>query len=328
MAHPDNLLLNVEPLAGKIGKKTIGEWLSNFVLDDELYKNILADSGLKAELPFNDHERIILRKTCQKLQHVIEASQQEQIFLIGEYIRSQTSGASIERVGIVDTGWACTIQDSICRVLGGETQFVTGMYLGVSDQGKKPDQYNSKYGLLRDDFRNVSHFNPVEATAGVIRMWDTLLREPAGSVSELKRSKSGKVIPYINSEAMIGSYEKKAAEKIIKGIQDGIVARRKGIVLVLSILHHITEEDLETAAMIFARSVSLYPHRKIASMILKLCFDEGSAKGEVGTIGLNSLRKRVAWYPGILSDLGLRILSPLLKLSASVVLRVKKRVAQ
>lgn len=326
MAHPDNLLLNVEPLAGKIGKKTIGEWLSNFVLYDELYKNILADSGLKAESPFNDHERIILRKTCQKYRHVIEESQKEQISFIGEYIRSQTEGASIERVGVVDTGWACTIQDSIRRILDSKTQIVSGMYLGVSAQGKKPDQYNLKYGLLRDDFRNASHFNPLEATAGVIRMWDTLLREPAGSVSEIKRSKSGLVIPFMNSEAMIGPYEKKAAEKIIKGVHDGIVARRKGIASILDILHHMTGEDLETAAMMIARSVSLYPQRKIASMILRLCFDEGNAKGEVGTIGLKSLRKRVAWYPGILSDLGLGILSPLLRLSASVFLKVKKRV--
>ncbi len=325
MAHPDNFLLNAKPLAGKVGKKTIGEWLSNFVLDDDLYQNILSDSGLEAELPFNDSERKILKKTCQKFQNLIKESQKVQISLISEYIRSQTKGASIERVGIVDTGWACTIQDSIRRVLGDETQIVSGMYLGVSDQGKRPDLHNLKYGLLRDDFRKISHFNPVEATAGVIRMWDTLLREPAGSVSELKKNKSGMVIPFMYSEAVIGSYEKKAAENIIKGLEDGIAARRKGIALILDIMHHMDDKDLETAAMISAGNVSLYPQRKIASMILKLCFDEGSAEGEVGTIGLKSLKKRVAWYPGILSDLGLGVLSPLLKLSASVVLRVKKK---
>lgn len=324
LAHPSDLMQNVIPLAGKMGRKNVGQWLGNFAVSPELYEQVLNRSGLTPSSAFGVSEILSLREACRSLRHEITAEQHIQKTLIRDYIRQQMGGRIPKRVGIVDTGWACTTQDTI-RSLLDEAELLSGIYFGVSRQGQFPQKRNLKYGLLRDDFRRVPHHNPVEASAGAVRMWDTLLREPAGSVLRLERKGTDEVIAKQEPMREIGTAELTAADMIRTGIRDGLEARRKGVAGLVAIADQITDRDFEIAATTIARNISTRPNRKIAAAIIRMGFDEGSASGKAGTIGLNGLIDGVAWYSGILSSIGLRWTAPFLELFARMALRYKRK---
>ncbi len=323
LAHPDDLLQNAEPVAGKLGRRSVGEWLSNFAVDSDFRQDILSEAGVNENSRFDEKARYRLRTACRgSLLSVIQDRQRDQRNLIKDYLIQQSGQTGLKRVGIVDSGWACTIQDVIRGVLE-DADIVSGVYFGVSAQGNRPDEGNLKYGLLRDDFRQARHQNPLEASAGVIRVWDTLLREPVGTVSRLRRLNDGTVEPEIEDQSVIGEIEALAGRSIRLGVRKGTEARLKGISLLLESIKSFSDSDFENTANAFAHRISTYPSREIAKAIMRLGFDEGTASGNEGSLGLRGIREGTAWYPGVLANFGLAWTYPALQFAAKILFRFK-----
>jgi len=323
IAHPDNLLQNVTHIAGKVGKKKVYEWLNNFTISSELRNKILLSAKVNEKDDFTESIHSSLQSACSKLLPLIIAEQKTQKQIIKDYLLQQAPNLSYSRIGIVDSGWACTTQDSIRAVLD-DFELISGIYFGVSSQGHKPNRQNLKYGLLRDDFRKCPHHNPLESTAGVIRLWDTILREPCETVLELHRQPDNRVRPVLAEETIFKDLEYRAANSINQGILEGTSDRFKSVSLIVKLSENFSNADFETAATMIAKKISSQPSRIIAKAIMQLGFDEGCADGSKGTLrGINGMKDGIAWYPGILSSLGLRWLEPLMEVAASKALEFK-----
>ena len=73
-----------------------------------------------------------------------------------------------------------------------------------------------------------------------------------------------------------------------------------------------------------SKKISTRPQRDIAKAILHLGYDEGVAAGNKGAIsGVRGIKNGVAWYPGILSSIGLRWMTPILEVAALALLKQK-----
>ena len=325
IAHPDDLLQNVIHLAGKSGKKKIYEWLSNFTISSRLRHEILSHAKVSETDNFTELVRVSLRDACRKILPAIIEEQNDQKRLIHDYLLQQAGTVSLQRVGIVDSGWACTTQDSLQNVLN-DSEIISGMYLGVSNQGHQPDGRNIKYGLLRDDFRKCRHHNPLESTAGVIRMWDTVFREASGTVLKLYRQPDNSVKPLLDDEKIFGDVEYMAADSIRQGILEGTLARIKGVSLIIELSKQFTDADFEIAATTISREISTHPQSDIAKAVIKLGFDEGGAGGSKGSMsGIKGIQNGIAWYPGILASLGLRWMAPIMEFAAIALLKQKRK---
>lgn len=317
LAHSDDLFQNVIHLAGKVGRKTVSEWLSNFVIDSELRRRILEKAKLTETTDFTESARRSLRSACKAHLRQIKKIQRDQRDILRDYLFQEAGNISMEKVGIIDSGWACTTQDAIRGALN-EAKLVSGVYLGVSNQGHRPNSQNMKYGLLRDDYRKLRHHNPVEMSAGVVRVWETLLREPTETVLQLQRLPDDTVEPLLDKFGVIGRIERSAADSIRQGVREGTITRRKGVSLVVELSEKWTDTDLEIAATNMAQKISTNPSRKIAKAIMQLGFDEGSAEGRKSSLGINSIKDGISWYPGILASAGLKWALPILKIVARI----------
>ncbi|MGD9975548.1 MAG: hypothetical protein AB7S77_21035, partial [Desulfatirhabdiaceae bacterium] len=249
---------------------------------------------------------------CHHYLPEITAEQTEQKTIIRDYLLQEAGDIPVRRIGIVDSGWACTTQDIIQYLLP-EAEFVSGMYLGVSHQGMHPNDRNVKYGLLRDDFRRCRHHNILESTAGVIRIWETLLREPVESTQFLHRSADGHIVASANKNKTIGKYEKKIAVSIRQGVHQGTTARRKGVFALLALLDQCLLSDFEIAVTMISSNISTRPSRQIADCLVYLSMEEGAADGQKSDFGFRGIREGTAWYPGILATLGAGWFTPLLE---------------
>ncbi|MBN1472367.1 MAG: HAD family hydrolase [Syntrophaceae bacterium] len=321
VAHPDNFLQNVIPLPGKVGRKKVSEWIGNFTISSDLRREILLFAKVNDSDDFNESTQQLIRHACRQLLPKIIEEQNDQKQIIKDYLSQEAGNALLRRVGIVDSGWACTIQDSIRSTLI-ESDIVSGIYLGVSKQGCKPGNRNTKLGILRDDFRQCPHHNPLESTAGVVRMWDTILREPCGTASNLHRRSDGRIEATLRDGVILGDIEHRAAQAIQQGIHEGTSARLKGVSLLVKLSEQFTDTDFEIAATMISKRISSHPQKDIARAIIQLGFDEGSAGGGKGSLGgFDGLKKGVAWYPGILATMKMGWMSHFLKMIAKVVLK-------
>lgn len=318
-SHPDNLLMNVMHLAGKAGKKKVSHWLDSFCLSPELRMEILQKAGIPETALFSDSTRDALVQATGFLERQIREETVEQAEMVRDYLKEQAKTSPMKRVGLVDSGWACTTQDCLRNILI-DTQVLSGMYFGVSKQGRAPDDFSLKYGFLRDDFRNLRHMNPLESTAGVVRLWDTLLREPAGTVNRLERDATGMVVPVLSDTSAICEEELSAAFHIQEGIHAGVQKRMQFIELLVRYSPEYSDYDLETAASEISGKITTRPSRKMARAILSLHFDEAAAGGKTASFGIRGIREGVAWYPGILSSVGLSFLTPILSALARLIL--------
>lgn len=319
LLHPREYLLSARPLSGKIGRKSIAEWVSNFSLNNQLDHQILKEAGLTGREPLNKGTRYLLSSACRKLESAIERERRNQNALLRAFFFQIPTHSSLKRMGIIDSGWACTIQDTLRHVIP-EHDLISGFYIGVSHQGQRPTNVNRKYGILRDDFRRPPHQNAVEASAGVVRLWDTLLRETAGTVDRLIRCpNTGKVTPVLKTPHQLNKQERNASDTIRIGVREGTLARRSRIASLVQLSEHYSDTDIEQAATQISKNITTRPNRRLAKAILQLGFDEGTAKGQSGNIGLGGVRKGVAWYNGLLAQVGCGWLSPLLELTASII---------
>lgn len=321
IAHPDNYLENVKHLVGKVGRKKISHWLSNFTISAELRRNILSFAGLDEHSRFTDENKKKLQYSCHRFSSEIQKVQKVQKALIRDYLLQEAGDESIRRIGIVDSGWAATTQDIIQSLLP-QMEIVSGIYLGVSHQGVKPDSRNLKYGLLRDDFRNCLHHNPLESMAGVIRVWEMILREPVQSILYLKRRPDNSIDPVYNIENTINEREKEAVGAIHQGIYHGTYLRRQAASILAALSDQYDVREFEKAATVFADRIFTRPSKEIATALIHMKFDEGTADDAINYIGIGGLLTGTAWYPGILARMGLKCMLPILEHSARYLIKV------
>lgn len=322
IAHPDNYLENVKYLVGKVGRKKMSHWLSNFTISPELRRNILSYARLDEHSGFTGANRKRLWAACQRFSAEIQTEQQAQKAIIRDYLLQEAGDSSIRRIGIVDSGWAATTQDIIQSLLP-ETELVSGMYLGVGYQGMKPDSRNLKYGLLRDDFRNCAYHNPLESTAGVIRVWDAILQEPTWTVTSLERTSDHRITPVCNHQRAIKQKKKQIAEAIRRGVCDGAYPRRQTASIMAALSDQYDSSEFERAAVHIAKRITTQPSRDIATALINLKIEEGTADDAASSIGIGGILSGTAWYPGILAKMGLGGMSPVLESVASVLIKVK-----
>ena len=302
LSHPDDLLTNVKPIVGKVGRKTVGQWLGNFTITEPLRKEFLQRAGLNESSPFHESERNRLRRAGLDLRNAIQAERANHRELLRGLI-DQTIGGNgiggVQNLAIVDSGWAGTIQDVI-RAIFPELRTVSGVYLGVSRQGRSATGTSSKYGMLRDDHCNAQHHNLLQSTAGVIRVWESLLRKDNGSIIELTRGSDGQVQP-VADDVTFSDCDRQVIESIDRGVRQGIDARRKAANALARFSNCWSGDELEIAAGKIAGKVTIKPSRETAAAILRIDFEEGADQGRRSSVGLGGIRKGVAWYPGLLS---------------------------
>lgn len=308
LAHPDNPLLNVLPLAGKMGRKTVGEWINNFTITPELETALLKQAGVDKNIPFAIAKDKLTAATRHQ-QADIEKEREKLIHCLKTHLYETAGTKQLDRIGIVDSGWAGTIQDIIQSVLP-NTHLLSGLYIGVSHQGYPPTERNRKYGILRDHFRNRPYFDPWQSTAGVIRIWDTLLRTPEGTTLKLQcDDKTPMAICAANQD---NPFFVKVTETIRQGVYQGIAARLDIIGALASLDHYWTLEDLERSATQFASRITTYPDRKIIHYFFNLELEEGTSQETRSYLGIRGIRQGTAWYPGIFSNSYFPVLSTLL----------------
>ncbi|MBF0231828.1 MAG: HAD-IA family hydrolase [Desulfamplus sp.] len=315
--HPKNPLINVKPIAGKTGRKSVNNWLGSFAIDQDLKLKILEKANLNGSEPFSSENRIKLEKSCNFYIKELELFVKESKNLLADFIKQHFSDRIMpEKIGIIDSGWACTLQDSIANILSDLTK-INGLYFGVSYQGVKHHANSAKFGLLRDDFRNKKFQNPFHSSAGVIRVWDIIFREDAPTVASLRRSENGIIIPVMKEDKSLGSNEKKACMLISNGVMDGIYDRKNTLILLSYLIDIWDIEELEVAANKFADKIAIYPDKETAREILKLGLDEGIGSVSFKNLGISGKDKGMMWVPGIISISGvptliLDLLSPIL----------------
>jgi|GEM_PF-6629137 len=314
LAHPGNLLLNARPLAGKVGHKTVGEWIDNFTITPALKHSILQESGLEETVLFTPFQKLLKETASKFYSRIMEERQQLRHFL-HDYLLQTAQINRFERIGIVDSGWAGTIQDCLCASLGEEI-FVSGIYLGVSGQGEPPSKNSLKYGLLRDDYRRRPWFDPWQATAGVIRVWDTLLRS-SEAMTEHLHLKGGKIIPVARPNTDDGNLSK-LLRRMQQGVFQGIEDHAKKVHILIETRGHWSLNDLEKAATYFASRLTTYPDHNTAKALLALTLEEGTSRKTKTRLGVKGIRQGTAWYPGIFS----RYRVPIVSKAASFIIRV------
>lgn len=299
LAHPGDLLSRSVGLAGRFGKANAGELLAGFDLSAELHYDLLAAAGLSDDSPLRPGASAALRRACEQLAPRIAVAQREQRQLLRDYLEGHGIGAH-NSLAIVDTGWAGTTQDAVAAVLP-EAQQVVGLYLGVSRGGLPDDHRSKKFGILWDDPRGQPPLNPLERSAGVIRVWDLLMREPAPTVRCLRRAPNGAVVARMY-ESRAG-FDVAAASELSAGISAGVAAIEPRIPAIQQVFAPENPVWRE-AARALAAELTTRPSRSFAHAISELAIDEGAAQGARTGLGFADLRTGLAWYPGVAAQLG------------------------
>ncbi|MGM0608964.1 MAG: HAD-IA family hydrolase [Candidatus Muiribacteriota bacterium] len=303
LLYPDNLFMNVEFLPGKTGREYLGEWLSNFAISKELKNQILKKADLKENDKFTSDVRKRLKNELKFFKKEIEAEINILKTNIKDYLTQHVNGKEkLGNIALVDSGWAGTIQDCIDQVLGNDEKNV-GLYLGVSAQGQAPSEKAIKIGILRDDYRNCKYHNILDSTAGAIRVWEIILREPEESVKGYKRNNNNIVEPVLDSKMTISMKDRELFDLISVQVLKKIEDSKTEIKIIKDFMNCFSQSDFEKAACFFSKKITIFPDRNFARKIIDLDFDEGSADGKKTSIGVKGLFKGMTWYSGIYSSI-------------------------
>jgi HAD superfamily hydrolase (TIGR01549 family) len=319
LAHTGDLLQSLEGLPGKMGKGNVGEFLRQFALPSSLVDELLAEASLGLADSWSPRARDNLARALTAHTPEIVALQHAQREMIGLYLTQQAEG-HLGVVGIVDIGWAGTHQD-ILAASPFAAESIVGCYLGVSDDGDASSARSLKYGLVRDDFRGHPHGNAVDRMAGSIRLLEIAFQEPVGTVARLAQADDHTIVPILvegsPSTATLGAYQ-----EISEGIRRGVLARRQGVAGLARVAAEWPDEVLQAAASALSRRLTARPTRAAATALLDVEFSEGIVSGSIGAA---SLRRGIAWYPGLLAKYRLRGLQPLLEAAAELALALGRR---
>lgn len=300
LAHPDRLLQTGAGLAGKFGKATIGELLSAFALNPELHQALLSTAGLQPADRLTRATRRRWVEACTVHRAALDRAVLEQRALIRDHLAQELGGAVPAHVALVDSGWAGTTQDCIAASLRPEVT-LTGLYLGVGLGGRASTPQSTKAGLLWDRHGGIDPLNPLERSAGVVRIWDLVLREGAASVARLERLADGRVEPVRASPPP--DDDLRVAAELERGLEMGLAALADPLALALKAINP-ADPVWAAAARAFACTLTVHPDRATAAALLAPGYDEGATAGARVTLGLGGIWRGLVWWPGVLRGLG------------------------
>lgn len=300
LAHPGNLLFHAS-LSGKIGKRSLRAFVGGFDLPEATERAWLGALGGLADEPLSAATIGRWQELLQQNETAFEALREEQRSLLRDYVRLAMGGAS--RILVIDLGWAGTIQDAIAAVLP-ECE-VHGRYAGVTRGGETSTARATKRGLVFDLPAGCEA--PLLGTsAGVMRLWELLLREPTGSVRRLVRGDGGTVSaeldapPVLTEPALALAAEARAL--LLQTAAISAPAYRQ----LLALQPALCEQLLQRISRRAWTDLTLRPDGGFARRLLDLEMDEGASRGVVTTLGLGGLRSGVSWWPGLVSGTLLR----------------------
>jgi FMN phosphatase YigB (HAD superfamily) len=297
LAHPDNLLRSIG-LSGKVGKTSLRAFIGGFDLDPTLESSLVAASDVDIDSPIDDVIRKKWAAACTALAAPVEASRAERRARVRELLERHVAGAT--SVMVVDLGWAGTIQDAIGSSLP-ELQ-VHGFYAGLTVGGCAPTVSANKRGLLWDEYRGVRAI-PLGKSAGVIRLWELLLREPAPTVVGLRRDEGGRSVALMGDSTLIDEAAIQLAARVRRGIDarlDRIAHRAHAVVEAPGIK---TDDALARVARRHFAQLSLAPRPSLARALVDVTMDEGATRGVTTTLGRGGAGHGVSWWPGWVASL-------------------------
>jgi hypothetical protein len=214
--------------------------------------------------------------------------------LLRDYVGSVV-GTS-RKLLVVDLGWAGTIQDAIAAVL--PDCEVHGCYAGVTRGGDPSTARASKQGLVFDI--PAGRGAPLLGTsAGVMRLWELLLREPTGSVRRLERNEAGVVRAELDAPPPLTAAALELAEEARALLMATAQYAGPAYAQLLGLQADVCSELLARIARLAWEGVTLMPDAAFARRILELEMDEGASRGVMTTLGMGGLRSGVSWWPGL-----------------------------
>ncbi len=297
LLHPEQPLHSARGIAGKSGRRTPGAFLGGYDLPDELRGALLATAGLDADAPFDDEAARALSAAVAKHHDAVARWVDDSRAMVREYVGAQLPSDAL-RLGLVDVGWAGTMQDVLADVLPDATW--VGDYLGLTDGGLAPTSRSTKHGWLHDDHAEVAPPSLWLRTAGVIRLWELLLREPAPSIARLRRDETGTVIAVPTDGSDVGP---RAAE-VARRIEDAVLAAVRDAGAGLPALLHAARTRPEAVRALLgglATSMAVSPTPAQVRALASLSIEEGSTDDLHVTLGWAGVRHGLAWYPGLLA---------------------------
>ena len=298
MSHPDDFLLSSSEIGGKTRHDTIRDFLAQFWLPDHLHRQLMDTADVEPSTSWDARARAKLIRAVNLCRDDMRAEQQRQRSMLSDYVGSFV-GDTEGRVGLVDSGWAGTIQDAVRHVWSSDVGLV-GMYIGVSSAGRVPTRRSSKYGLIWDAYRRDIPYDQLARTAGSVRIWELILAdETEGHTSALRRRATGEVSPVIDSPLSRDDTEFMSLAQIRRGMKDGIHARLESLRVLEDIGPEISLKVLEWAARVGARHFLCFPGRDLAGELLQLGFEDNLSGGRRLTLGVRDIRHGIAWFPGI-----------------------------
>lgn len=295
LAHPGNLLFHAS-LSGKIGKRSMRAFVAGFELPEETAAAWLSELGSEADAPLNAAIVGRWQEVLVRNQAAYDTLRDSQRALLRDYLRA-TIGES-RRLLVVDLGWAGTIQDAIAEVL--PACEVHGRYAGVTRGGEPSRPEATKRGLVFD-LPEGTEAPLLGTSAGVMRLWELLLREPTGSVRRLRRDAAGAVAaeldapPELTEAALALAAD--ARRFLLETAEESGAAYRQ----LMALQPALRVRLLQSIARQSWAELTLRPDGLFARRLLNLEMDEGASRGVVTTLGKGGIRSGVSWWPGLVS---------------------------
>ena len=136
-------------------------------------------------------------------------------------------------------------------------------------------------------------------SAGVMRLWELLLREPTGSVRRLERNEAGVVRAELDAPPPLTAAALELAEEARALLMATAQYAGPAYAQVLGLQDDVCSELLARIARLAWEGVTLMPDAAFARRILELEMDEGASRGVMTTLGMGGLRSGVSWWPGL-----------------------------
>lgn len=293
LAHPGDLLFHVT-LSGKIGKRSMRAFVTGFELPDGVAERWLLELGGDADKPLSEANIAAWQDVLRRNAAEYDAIKEEQRSLLGDYLRAVVGAR--RKLLVVDLGWAGTIQDAIAAVL--PACEVHGCYAGVTRGGEPPSSRASKQGLVFNI--PAGRGAPMLGTsAGVMRLWELLLREPTGSVRRLVRDKVGVVSAELDTPPPLTAAALELAREARSRLLETARFAGPTYAQVLALQDDVCGLLLERIARRAWEGLTLLPDGAFARRILDIEMDEGASRGVMTTLGIGGLRSGVSWWPGL-----------------------------
>lgn len=320
LAHPGRLLERPDGVAGKVGKRTLGERVGAFDLPAETVAGIFDAAGVRPDHVASPEALAAFAAGCEAHADAIEAARAAQRALLARFLRQHFGDA--RHIALVDTGWAGTVQDAVASSWRPDGR-VSGWYLGVNGLGMPDTAQSTKEGWCWDVPNGRRPGSPWERSAGVIRCWEVLLREPVPSVARLVEE-GDRVAIAPTSGLDITPQAAAAAARIAAGLDAGIAARVEGARALVS-AGGVDAEACRALVAACATALTTRPPSAFARAMLAMAYGEGGTTESTTALGWAGLRTGTTWYPGALAAGGLgrlsRVAEPLASVAATVRLR-------